>query len=103
MVQAGIIAEKIRSALSEPYLLTIMKNGDPGKTVEHHCTASIGVAMFLGHKIGHEEIIKQADTAMYQAKEAGRNLVRFHEPAGPPLAGPPLARPPPAAPPSAGS
>jgi diguanylate cyclase (GGDEF)-like protein/PAS domain S-box-containing protein len=91
MVQAGIIAEKIRSALSEPYLLTIMKNGDPGKTVEHRCTASIGVAMFLGHQACHEEIIKQADTAMYHAKEAGRNLVRFHEPAEPPSAGPPSA------------
>jgi diguanylate cyclase (GGDEF)-like protein/PAS domain S-box-containing protein len=83
MAQAGIIAEKIRSSLSEPYLLTIMKNGDPGKTVEHRCTASIGVAMFLGHQTCHEEIIKQADTAMYRAKEAGRNLIRFHEPAGP--------------------
>jgi diguanylate cyclase (GGDEF)-like protein/PAS domain S-box-containing protein len=79
-VQAGIIAEKIRSALAEPYLLTIMQNAHPGKTVEHRCTASIGVALFLGHKIGHEELIKHADTAMYQAKEAGRNLVRFHEP-----------------------
>jgi diguanylate cyclase (GGDEF)-like protein len=79
-VQAGIIAEKIRSALAEPYLLTIMQNAHPGKTVEHRCTASIGVALFLGHKIGHEELIKRADTAMYQAKEAGRNLVRFHEP-----------------------
>ena len=80
IVQAGIIAEKIRSSLAEPYLLTIMQNSHPGKTVEHRCTASIGVALFLGHKIGHEELIKRADTAMYQAKEAGCNLVRFHEP-----------------------
>ena len=85
VVQAGVIAEKIRSALSEPYLLTIMHNSHPAKTVEHHCTASIGVALFLGHQAGHDEIIKRADTAMYQAKEAGRNLVRFHEsPAAPP-------------------
>jgi diguanylate cyclase (GGDEF)-like protein/PAS domain S-box-containing protein len=80
ITQAGIIAEKIRCVLAEPYLLTIMQNSHPGKTVEHRCTASIGVALFLGHKIGHEELIKRADTAMYQAKEAGRNLVRFHEP-----------------------
>jgi diguanylate cyclase (GGDEF)-like protein/PAS domain S-box-containing protein len=90
-LQAGIIAEKIRSALSEPYLLTIMQNGNPGKTVQHRCTASIGVAMFLGHQACHEEIIRRADTALYQAKEAGRNQVRFHDPARPPSAGPPSA------------
>jgi diguanylate cyclase (GGDEF)-like protein len=80
IVQAGIIAEKIRSALAEPYRLTIMQNSHPGKTVEHRCAASIGVALFLGHKTGYDELVRAADTAMYQAKEAGRNLVRFHEP-----------------------
>jgi diguanylate cyclase (GGDEF)-like protein/PAS domain S-box-containing protein len=83
IVQVGVIAEKIRNALSEPYLLTIMQNSQPAKTVEHRCTASIGVALFLGHQTSHDEILKRADTAMYQAKEAGRNLVRFHESAPP--------------------
>jgi diguanylate cyclase (GGDEF)-like protein len=80
ILQAEVIAEKISSALAEPYLLSIMQNGSPAKTVEYRCTVSIGVALFLGHKASHEEIIKQADTAMYQSKEAGRNRVHFYEP-----------------------
>ncbi|MFT5590203.1 MAG: diguanylate cyclase (GGDEF)-like protein/PAS domain S-box-containing protein [Bradyrhizobium sp.] len=79
VLQAGVIAEKISSTLAEPYILSIMQNGSPAKTVEHRCTVSIGVALFLGHKASQEEIIKQADTAMYQAKEAGRNRVHFYE------------------------
>ncbi|MFT5533567.1 MAG: diguanylate cyclase (GGDEF)-like protein/PAS domain S-box-containing protein [Burkholderiaceae bacterium] len=79
ILQAGVIAEKISSALAEPYRLMIMQNSSSAKTVEHRCTVSIGVALFLGHKASHEEIIKQADTAMYQSKEAGRNRVHFYE------------------------
>lgn len=78
-LQAVAIAEKIRLALAEPYVLTMVKNGNPAKTIEHHYTASIGVVLFLGHRICHEDLITQADTAMYQAKEAGRNLIRFYE------------------------
>jgi diguanylate cyclase (GGDEF)-like protein/PAS domain S-box-containing protein len=77
--QAGIIAGKISSALAEPYVLTIMQNGSSVKTVEYRCTASIGVALFLGHNASHEEVIKRADTAMYQSKGAGRNRVHFYE------------------------
>jgi diguanylate cyclase (GGDEF)-like protein/PAS domain S-box-containing protein len=80
VLQAEVIAEKISNSLAEPYLLSIMQNGSPAKTVEYRCTVSIGVALFLGHKASHEEIIKQADTAMYQSKEAGRNRVHFYEP-----------------------
>ncbi len=79
VLQAGVIAEKISSTLAEPYILSIMQNGSPAKTVEHRCTVSIGVTLFLGHKASQDEIIKQADTAMYQAKEAGRNRVHFYE------------------------
>ena len=46
--------------------------------VEHHCTASIGVALFINHETSQDEIFKWADKAMYQAKEAGRNSIRFH-------------------------
>ncbi|MBK6999147.1 MAG: PAS domain S-box protein [Rhodoferax sp.] len=76
--QAMSVAEKIRSKLSEPYFLTIKRVGlDEAKTVEHHCSASIGVTVFTNHAISQEDIMKQADLAMYQAKEAGRNLIRF--------------------------
>ena len=75
MTKAGIVAEKIRSALSEPYLLTIAPEG---KTVSHRCTASIGVALFVDYEGDQEDISKWADAAMYQAKNAGRNQIRFY-------------------------
>jgi len=77
--QAGIIAEKIRAALAKPYVLKIQHEGKAETTVEHHCTASIGVALFSKREASHDNILKWADTAMYQAKEAGCNLIRFYE------------------------
>jgi diguanylate cyclase (GGDEF)-like protein len=78
--EAEIVAEKIRIALSEPYLLIIKNEGKADSTVEHHCTASIGVTLFIDHEASQDEILKWADTAMYQAKEAGRNRVRLYDP-----------------------
>jgi diguanylate cyclase (GGDEF)-like protein/PAS domain S-box-containing protein len=74
---AELVAEKIRSALSEPYFVTLAHEGQVQKTVEHHCTASIGVALF-NHEASPNDILKWADDAMYEAKGAGRNSVRFH-------------------------
>lgn len=76
--QAEIVAEKIRSTLSAPYLLTVSHRKKANITVEHHCTASIGVAMFINHETSQEDIVKHADAAMYQAKKDGRNLIRFY-------------------------
>jgi diguanylate cyclase (GGDEF)-like protein/PAS domain S-box-containing protein len=77
--RAEAIAEKIRSALSKPYSLTFKREGEANTIVEHHCTASIGVAMFIAHEAGQDDIFEWADTAMYEAKDAGRNLIRFHD------------------------
>jgi|GEM_PF-2121276 len=68
--QAGQIAEKICVALNQPYLL---------KTYTHHGGASIGVAVFGHGVVNSEDLLKRADTAMYQAKRAGRNTVRFYD------------------------
>ncbi|MDP1644632.1 MAG: PAS domain S-box protein [Thiobacillus sp.] len=78
--QASIVAEKIRTTLAEPYLLKIQSEGKAETTVEHHCTSSIGVVLFTDHEASEEDILKWADMAMYQAKEAGRNQIRFYEP-----------------------
>ena len=78
-LQAHAIAEKIRATLSEPYHLTIRHSGKPDVTVTHHCTVSIGVALFSDHEDTGEDILKCADAAMYQAKDEGRNTIRFHE------------------------
>jgi len=76
--QARIVAEKVLAALSAPYLLTI-KNEDRADTIiEHHCTASIGVTLFIHHDENQVNVIRLADAAMYLAKEAGRNAIHFY-------------------------
>jgi diguanylate cyclase (GGDEF)-like protein/PAS domain S-box-containing protein len=76
--QAGVIAEKIRDTISEPYKLTIQQSGHEISILEHCCTSSIGVVVFAGHETSEEDLIKHADRAMYRAKEGGRNTIRFH-------------------------
>jgi diguanylate cyclase (GGDEF)-like protein/PAS domain S-box-containing protein len=76
--QAGAVAEKIRHSLAAPYQLTVTQPGDPVTTVEHHCSASIGVVLFVNHQSSQVDLMKWADAAMYQAKDAGRNAVRFY-------------------------
>lgn len=46
----------------------------------HHCTPSIGIAVFNEQSGSVDEILKRADLAMYQAKASGRNTVRFFDP-----------------------
>ncbi len=67
-----LIAEKIREILSRPYLLS-------GR--EHHSSPSIGVSMYFGHETPIDALLKHADMAMYEAKAAGKNTVRFFDPA----------------------
>jgi diguanylate cyclase (GGDEF)-like protein len=76
--QARIVAEKIRVSLADLYVLAFTGAGQAARTVEHHCTASIGVVVFLNHEFSQDDILKRGDAAMYQAKEAGRNAVRFY-------------------------
>jgi diguanylate cyclase (GGDEF)-like protein/PAS domain S-box-containing protein len=77
--EAGIVAEKIRIALSEPYLLTIRHEEIQATPLEHRCTTSIGVVLFMNHDASQDELVKQADLAMYRAKTDGANTVRFHD------------------------
>jgi diguanylate cyclase (GGDEF)-like protein/PAS domain S-box-containing protein len=75
---AGIVAEKVRAILDKPFVLKIKKGDKPEATLQHHCTSSIGVGLFLGQEFGADEIVKRADVAMYQAKkESGGNAIRF--------------------------
>jgi len=47
----------------------------------HDSTASVGIVVFLGLHQDQDDLLNQADIAMYQAKSAGRNTARFFEPA----------------------
>ena len=78
--QAMNVAEKIRASLAAPYQLMVTQAGEQEKWVEHHCSASIGVVLFIGDEASQTDLMKWADTAMYQAKETGRNKVRLYHP-----------------------
>ncbi len=69
--QAEQVGEKILASLRQPYLL----DGH-----ENRSTPSIGVALFLGHQTSIEDLLKQADLAMYQSKTQGRNTLHFFDP-----------------------
>ena len=65
------VADKILAALNQVYRL-----GD----VTHNSTASIGVTLFRGDLAAIDDLMKQADLAMYKAKASGRNMIRFFDP-----------------------
>lgn len=77
--QAEVVAEKIRGALSGTYSLKLKRVGEADAIVEHHCSASIGVVLFFDRDASQDDILKWADKAMYKAKDAGRNAIRFYE------------------------
>ncbi|MFN3750819.1 MAG: EAL domain-containing protein [Thiobacillus sp.] len=68
---AEMIADKALDALSQPYRLD---------SVSHYSTASIGVTLFRNHDTPIDELLKQADLAMYKSKASGRNTVHFFDP-----------------------
>ena len=75
--QAMAVAEKIRIRLSDLYVLQAAPSGPATGTIEHQCTASIGVAIFRGRDESQSSVIDRADAAMYQAKKDGRNRIRL--------------------------
>ncbi len=65
------IGEKILASLNQTYLL---------QSYSYHGTPSIGITLFGGQDACVDDLLKQADLAMYQAKGAGRNALRFFDP-----------------------
>lgn len=79
--RAHLVAEKIRVALYEPYSLSVPQGqGAAPQVIEHRCTASLGVALFLGNAATAADVLKWADLAMYDAKEGGRDMICLYEP-----------------------
>ncbi|ATX80506.1 PAS domain S-box-containing protein/diguanylate cyclase (GGDEF) domain-containing protein [Mariprofundus aestuarium] len=69
--QTEAVGEKILATLSQPYQLA---------SKECRSTPSIGAALFDSSTLEMDELFKHADIAMYQAKKAGRNTMRFFDP-----------------------
>jgi diguanylate cyclase (GGDEF)-like protein/PAS domain S-box-containing protein len=69
--QTEVIGNKILATLNQPYQLA---------THDYHSSPSIGATLFNGHEQSTEELIKQADIAMYHVKSSGRNALHFFEP-----------------------
>jgi diguanylate cyclase (GGDEF)-like protein len=68
--QTEVVGNKILAELNQSYQLD---------TYIYHSTPSIGATLFNGHDHSMAEIMKQADIAMYQAKDSGRNALRFFD------------------------
>lgn len=70
-LHASTVAHKILNSLNEPYRV---------KDHQHTVTPSIGVTLFLGKDNEPDDLLKQADIAMYHAKKMGRNTICFYPP-----------------------
>ena len=69
--QSEVVGEKILAALCRPYDLS-------GQ--DYRSSSSIGITLFGAPQNNIEDLMKRADLAMYQAKAAGRNTLRFFDP-----------------------
>lgn len=69
--EATVVAEKVLDAVAQAWMLD-------GNEIKSSC--SIGVVLFTDSNASAEDLMKHADLAMYQAKESGRNTVRFFNP-----------------------
>ena len=70
--QAQTVGAKIRAAINQPFVFE-------GR--ECSTTSSMGITVFGNESESTNEVLQQADIAMYQAKAAGRNTMRFFTPA----------------------
>ena len=69
--RAEDVGQRILGMLREPYQI----DGDA-----HHSSLSMGVTIYSGTRETVDELLKRADLALYQAKNAGRDTLRFYDP-----------------------
>jgi diguanylate cyclase (GGDEF)-like protein/PAS domain S-box-containing protein len=78
LLHVKTVADRISRELYRPFQLL---RGSGGETITYQCSASIGISAFGEPGVTATELLRRADTAMYQAKAAGRNAVCFFDPA----------------------
>lgn len=71
VAQTNEVAEKIMATLNQNFILN---------TYTYRSTYSMGAALFNDHQLVLDEILRQAEIAMYQSKNEGRNTLRFFDP-----------------------
>lgn len=69
--QVDVVGDKVLRSLNEPYRL---------RDSLWHSTPSIGVTLFRGQETNIDDLLRQADIAMYKSKAAGRNAIHFFDP-----------------------
>ncbi|MDO8988378.1 MAG: EAL domain-containing protein [Sideroxyarcus sp.] len=69
--QVEAVGKKILARLNQTFQLA---------THEYRMSVSIGATLFQNHQTGLDDLFRQADIAMYQAKKEGRNTLRFFDP-----------------------
>lgn len=69
-IQAETIAKRVLLAINQPFDL---------QGFEYQCSASIGIALFCGGEMTADELFRQAEMAMHQAKETERNTISFFD------------------------
>jgi diguanylate cyclase (GGDEF)-like protein/PAS domain S-box-containing protein len=69
--QARLLAQKLLDALSQSYQLA---------GYAHRCTASIGITLLGARRDSEEDLMRQADIALHQAKLIGKNTIQFFDP-----------------------
>lgn len=79
--RACMVADKIRARLMQPYAIDFRSADGRAAHIEHQCTSSIGVILFKSYRDSEEDLLRNADIAMYQAKDEGRNRIRLFDPA----------------------
>jgi EAL domain-containing protein (putative c-di-GMP-specific phosphodiesterase class I) len=79
--QATTFAWQIRRSILDPYeLSTHASNPREGQFLHYNISGSIGVALFGVKDESVVEVLKRADVAMYQSKEAGKDTIRVYDP-----------------------
>jgi diguanylate cyclase (GGDEF)-like protein/hemerythrin-like metal-binding protein/PAS domain S-box-containing protein len=70
-MDAKLVAEKIRSVLNQPF--------EMASGLKLNISACIGISLYPDHGRTEKQLMKNGDTAMYQAKESGRNRVWVYQ------------------------
>jgi len=79
VTQVHIIAEKILTALTNPYPTIIKQEGAADTIAEYSCTISMGVVVFTNDNGSRDDILERAERSMHKAKESGSSQICFND------------------------